>query len=142
MTCAILIVCLLDFSIPPVEEMPLSITSYWLFNDSGVSVPWGGQADGDPTVYANMMPTDPAHAEQVGACIGDWVTLGYTTAVSFTWQGKPLTIACWDAFGLESYRKPFFHGGYGEWVIPVDILSPLPYHGLVWEWQREMVPVR
>ena len=126
---------------PPIEQMPLSITSYWLFDDVGTPVAFGGQADSDPTVYANMVQTDPAHAGEVGACIQSWVTRPYTTAVSFTWQGQELQVACYDNFGLESYRRPFYHEVYGVWVVPVDVLSPYPMHGLVWDWSTEIVRV-
>ena len=126
---------------PPIESMPLSVTSYYIFDDEGHVVAWEGQADSDPSVYANMQPTSPADAGKVAACIGDWVTLPWTTAVSFTWKGEPMTVACYDAFGLESYRRPFYHDGYGAWCIPIDILSPTPYQGLVWDWSTEMVEV-
>ena len=126
---------------PPVDEMPLSVTSYWLFDDSGNPVAWGGQADGDPHHYANMYPTSPDHAGKVGACISAWVKRGWTKAISFLWQGKRIIIHCYDAFGLESYRQPFYHDGYGRWVVPVDILSPVPYHGLVLEWEASVVEV-
>lgn len=126
---------------PPIEAMPLSLTSYWLFDDTGQPVAWSGQADGDPGHYANMVHTDPAHAGKIGACIGEWVTMPYTTAVSFTWQGQRYDVACFDAFGLESYRQPFYHEGYGVWVVPVDVLSPVPLHGLVWEWEAAMIGV-
>ena len=126
---------------PPVGEMPLSITSYWMFDDNGNPVAWEGQANGDPGHYANGEATSPDHACKVGACIQDWTLLNWTTAATFWWQGEQMTIACYDNFGLESYRRPFYHAGYGEWVIPIDVLSPLPYHGLVWEWGTEMVKV-
>lgn len=126
---------------PPIEQMPLSVTSYWLFDEAGQPVAWDGQADGDPHHYANMQPTSPGHANQVGACISDWTRFNWTTSVSFVWQGQPLDIACFDAFGAVSYRQPFFHEGYGTWVVPIDVLSPEPLHGLVWEWQTEVVLV-
>ena len=129
-------------AVPAVEDMPLSVTSYWLFDDTGQPVAWGGQADGDPLHYANGQTTSPDDAGRVAACIGEWVKRGYTTAVSFTWQGQPVTVACYDAFGLESYRQPFFHEGYGEWVVPIDLLSPVPFHGLVREWNTAVVEVK
>lgn len=124
----------------PIDSLPLSVTSYWPFVD-GQPMAWAGQADGDPHHYANMQPTSPDHAGQVAACIQDWTRREWTTALSFTWQGQPMTLACWDTFGAESYRQPFYHDGYGKWVIPVDVLSPAPYHGLVRDWQREVVSV-
>ncbi len=126
---------------PPLEEMPLSITSYWLFDATGAPVAWEGQANGDPWHYANLEPTSPSHARQVAACIQPWTRFGWTTAVSFWWQGEWLTVACYDNFGAVSYRQPFYHDGYGRWVIPVDVLSPVPYHGLVREWETDMVQV-
>lgn len=126
---------------PPVADMPLSVTSYWIFDDSGVPVAWNGQANGDPDHYANGEATSPDHAGKVAACIQDWTLLGWTTAVTFWWGGEQMTVACYDNFGDEDYRRPFYHAGYGQWVVPIDILSPLPYHGLVWDWSRDVVQV-
>lgn len=128
-------------AVPPIEGMPLSLTSYWFWDEDGQPVAWAGQADGDPFHYANMVETDPAHAGKVGACIGAWVTRPWTTAVSFTWQGQQYDVACFDAFGDVDYRRPFYHEGYGAWVVPVDLLSPVPLHGLVWEWDTAIVEV-
>lgn len=126
---------------PPMADMALSLTSYWLFDDLGQPVAWGGQADGDPFVYANMYPTSPDHAWNVAACIGSWTRRYHTTAVSFFWGGAWRELACYDAFGAVNYREPFYHDGYGRWVIPVDILSPEPIHGLVMEWETAVVAV-
>jgi hypothetical protein len=121
--------------------MPLSVTAYWFFGPDGEPIPWNGQADGSPEAYANMQPTSPDHAQKVGACIQDWTLFYWTTAVSFVWQGQELQVACYDNFGLESYRQPFYHDGYGVWVVPVDVLSPYPMHDLVWDWHTDMVRV-
>lgn len=126
---------------PPIEQMPLSVTSFWMFDDNGNPVAWGGQANGDPGHYANGEATSPAHAGKVAACIQDWTLLNWTTAVSFWWGGEQMTVACYDNFGAPSYRRPFYHAGYGTWVVPIDLLSPLPYHGLVWDWSRDVVQV-
>lgn len=126
---------------PPVDQMPLSVTSYWLFDDSGTAVAWNGQANGDPNHYANGEATSPAHAGRVAACIQDWTRLGWTTAVSFWWDGQLVEVACYDNFGLASYRQPFYHSGYGRWVVPVDVLSPVPLHGLVEQWETAVVVV-
>ena len=126
---------------PPLDEMALSLTNYWFYGPDGEPVAWEGQSDGDPSVYANSYPTSPEHEWLVSACIGDWTKLYNTTAVSFYWEGEWREVACYDAFGLESYREPFFHDGYGRWVIPVDILTDDPVYGLVTEWQTAVVPV-
>ena len=126
---------------PPIEEMPLSLTNYWFFDSDGNPVPYGGQANGDPYHYANTEPTSADHAGKVAACIQEWTTFGWTTAVTFMWYGEQMTVACYDNFGAESYRQPFYHEGYSEWVVPIDLLSPVPYHGLVREWATDMVRV-
>ena len=126
---------------PPVEQMPLSVTSFWFFDADGNPVAWQGQANGDPYHYANTEPTSADHAGKVAACIQEWTTFGWTTAVTFMWYGEQMTVACYDNFGAVNYRQPFFHEGYGEWVVPIDILSPVTYHGLVREWSTDMVRV-
>lgn len=126
---------------PPLDQMPLSITSYWLFDENGRPTAWGGQANGDPYHYANGEETSADHAGRVGACIQDWTLYNWTKAIRFTWQGRPMLLHCYDNFGAVSYRRPFYHDGYETWVIPVDILSPEPYHGLVYDWALEVVPV-
>ena len=73
---------------PAIEEMALSLTSYWFFGPDDEPIPWNGQADGDPERYANSHPTSADHAWQVSACISDWTTLYWTTAVSFTWGSQ------------------------------------------------------
>lgn len=128
-------------AVPPLESMPLSLTSYWMFDDDGQPVAWGGQANDDPGHYANGEVAVPEHAGNVAACIQDWTLFYWTTAVSFTWQGQQMQVSCYDNFGAESYRRPFFHDGYDVWVVPVDILSPVPFHGLVWEWSTDTVKV-
>jgi len=126
---------------PPLGEMALSLTNYWLFDEVGTPLAWGGQADGDPYHYANMQPTSAAHDWQVSACIGDWTKFYHTTAVTFWWQGEWRELVCYDAFGLESYRQPFFHEGHEQWVIPVDVLTSEPVYGLVDSWETATVPV-
>jgi hypothetical protein len=128
-------------AVPPIESMPLSVTSYWLFDADGEAVAWNGQANGDPWHYANGEATSPDHAGKVAACIQDWTLLYWTTAVSFWWGGEFITVACYDNFGAVDYRQPFYHDGYGEWVVPIDILSPVPFHGLVRDWSTAVVKV-
>ena len=94
---------------PPVSEMPLSVTSFWFFDADGNPVAWQGQANGDPYHYANTEPTSADHAGKVAACIQEWTTFGWTTAVTFMWYGEQMTVACYDNFGAESYRQPFYH---------------------------------
>lgn len=69
------------------------------------------------------------------------LTSYWTNTVIFWWNGEQRMVACNDAFGRESYRQPFYHDGYGLWVIPVDVFSPEPIHGLVWEWQLGNIEV-
>lgn len=126
---------------PAIEDMALSLTSYWFFGPDGEPVAWNGQADGNPEGYANSYPTSPDHAWRVSACISEWTTLYWTTAVSFMWGSQIREVACYDNFGLESYREPFFHDGYGQWVIPVDVLTPEVVHGLVHDWSTTTVQV-
>lgn len=126
---------------PPLDAMPLSVTSYWFYDEDGQPVAWKGQADGDPSIYGNSYPTDISHAGRVGACIQELVRRVTTHAFTFTWRGQLITIHCYDTFGKVSYRRPFYHNGYGRWVIPIDILSPTPYHGLVSEWSLSVVEV-
>lgn len=136
---------------PPIEQMPLALTNYWFFDSSGNPVAWNYQANGEPDEYANLYPTDPSHAWQVAACIQDWTKLyvepepgyiaPYTTSISFWWNGQERTVACYDNFGAITYRRPFYHSGYGQWVIPVDVLTPEPVYGLVWDWSMDMVVI-
>lgn len=126
---------------PPLEDMPLSLTSYWTMDSDGNYVPWNGQADDTPHLAANGTLLTPDMAWQTSACISDWTTRYWTNTVIFWWNGEQREVACNDEFGRESYRQPFYHDGYGLWVIPVDVFSPEPVHGLVWEWQLGNVQV-
>lgn len=139
---------------PPLEQMALSLTNYWFFDSAGAPVAYEGQADGDPSVYGSLYPTSAGHKWQVAGCIGGlkdspwpaWTktylgpdAVSYTTAVSFLWYGERVTLVCADTFGLESYRRPFFHEGCGCWVVPVDILTDEPVKAFVWEWETTAV---
>lgn len=126
---------------PPIEEMPLSVASYWTMDEDGNYIAWNGQADDSPELAANGTYLTPDLAWQAGACISEWTTRYWTTSVVFQWGGEVREVACHDEFGRESYRRPFFHDGYGLWVIPVDVFSPEPVHGLVWEWNTGRVQV-
>jgi hypothetical protein len=126
--------------------MPLSLTNYWFFDSDGNPVPWAGQANGEPERYANLYPTSAAHEWRVAGCIQGWTKLyegewSWTTAVSFTWGGEDRAVACFDNFGDEGYRRPFFHERYGLWVIPTDILTDEPVYGLVWDWATDMTRI-
>jgi hypothetical protein len=131
---------------PPISQMPLSLTNYWFFDSDGNPLPYGGQANGEPERYANLYPTSADHEWRVAGCIQDWTKLyegwdSWTTAVSFTWQGEARAVACFDNFGDEDYRRPFFHERYGLWIIPVDILTGEPVYGLVWDWAIDMTRI-
>jgi hypothetical protein len=39
------------------------------------------------------------------------------------------------------YRRPFYHPGYGTWIIPVDVLTDEPVYGLVWGWETAVVQI-
>lgn len=131
---------------PPLQEMPLGLTNYWFFDKNGRPVAWNGQANGQPDYYANMYPTDAAHNWHVAGCIQDWTKIYHgqgsvTTAVSFWWHGEQRELACYDNFGDADYRRPFYHPGYGTWIIPVDVLTDEPVYGLVWGWGTAVVQI-
>jgi hypothetical protein len=131
---------------PPIEKMPLSLTSYYFLDEDGEPVAWNYQANGDPGRYANMYPTSANHEWKVAACIQDWTKLwqgefSWTTSVSFMWDSVEREVSCFDNFGAVGYRQPFFHEGYGEWVIPLDIMTDEPVHGLVWGWSSDMARI-
>lgn len=124
-----------EYERPPLGEMPVSLTSYWIFDEQGDYLPgWGGQCDSSCEDAANGVILTLDMAGRVGACISSWVKFRpHTLTVVFS-DGSMME--CVDAFGRESYRQPFFHEGYGRWVIPADILYPPPgVHGLVENWR-------
>jgi hypothetical protein len=122
--------------IPPIEEMCLSITSFWPWNEQGYLYDgWHGQCDSDCSVTSGGYRL-PEKAEDYGggyaACISGWTAVAeYPTAHLVTgWDD----LVCVDSFGDPDYRKPFYHYGYERWVVPVDILAPFA-HGLDCDWE-------
>lgn len=120
---------------PPIEEMCLSVTSYWVWNDSGVMMDgWGGQCNEDCsyTASGHRLPY-LAQDFQGGyaACIQDWTKLkGYPTkVVTF----DEFSLFCVDNFGDPDYREPFYHDYYKRWVVPIDVLAQ-GVHRLVCNW--------
>ena len=120
---------------PPLEEMCLSVTSYWVWDKNGkIFDGYHGQCDADCSFTgAGYYLPEKAEDYQGGyaACIYDWTMLkGHNTrtvnVLGEKWH-------CVDNFGKESYWEPFFHYGYWDWVIPVDLLAPLE-HGLYCDW--------
>lgn len=119
---------------PPVHTMPLSLTNYWTMDEEGRYIPWNGQADDSPHLAANGKLLTADSNWLSAACISEWTTIGWTTEIRFTYGGQERATACNDEFGRVTYRKPFYHEGYGLWVIPVDVYTPEPIHTLIWEW--------
>lgn len=64
--------------------------------------------------------------------------IGFHTGPSGNAQGIADYFSRLDAV---AYREPFYHSHYERWVVPVDVLSPVPLHGLVWEWETAVVQV-
>lgn len=128
---------------PPISEMCLSVTSYWVWDEQGDMLPgWGGQCNHDCSTVASGHRL-PKRVEDYGggyaACIQDWTMLkGYSThVVTF----GDFSHYCVDNFGDANYREPFYHDYYEQWVVPVDILDP-GMHGLECNWtvSRGMAP--
>lgn len=109
-------------------EMCISLTSYWVWKEDGTFLDgWGGQCDSDCTTTANgtTLSHDWAWTGQgdplsAAACISPWVRLGTTRTITLPYYGE---VSCVDAFGLESYRQPFYHPTYERWIVPVDLLA-------------------
>ena len=129
--------------VPPISEMCLSVTSYWVWDEQGDMLPgWGGQCNDDCSTVASGHRL-PKRVEDYGggyaACIQDWTMLkGFPThVVTF----GDFSHFCVDNFGDLNYREPFYHDYYEQWVVPVDILDP-GMHGLECNWSigRGMAP--
>jgi hypothetical protein len=113
--------------VPDRNEMCLSITSYWVWDEGGQILDgWQNQCNEDCSITASGTRL-PLHASEYSggyaACIQDWTSLvGYPTRVLDVPGYGHYT--CVDTFGDLDYRQPFFHEGYDRWVIPVDLLHP------------------
>lgn len=128
--------------IPPLHELPLSVTSYWPFALDGTPIPYNYQADDSPDYTGNGTYITTNDSWVYAACPSDWVfSYGYTRQVTFWLNGEQKTVICADNFGNEIYRNVFWHGGYETWVLAIDVLTPEPLHQLVYEWDIEPVEV-
>lgn len=109
---------------PPITEMCFSVTSYWPFDD-GVLTPYGGQADSDPTKTANGFKITGEHqANTFVASSLPFVGQEFCNS----WLG---CVPIHDTFGDPTYQAgPFWHDGYKQFVIPIDVFSPEPAHYL------------
>lgn len=117
-------------------DVCLSVTSYWPYVDvdgEWVAQAWNGQADSDPHMTAAMYPLTPDDAGKIAATplplIGTEIVLN---------TGN-FNLQAFDTFGHPIYQAGgFWHSQYKKWVIPVDVLSPVPIHYL--ECDYEIVP--
>ena len=121
--------------IPPIEDMCLSVTSYWPWDDDGQLYDgYHGQCDADCSYTGGgyYLPEQASnYPGGYAACIYDWTSRkGYSTRVvnvlGEEWY-------CVDNFGVESHWEPFFSLAYLDWVVPVDLLAP-EGHGLYCDW--------
>lgn len=123
---------------PPVNDMCLSVTSYWVWDSFGDIFPgWEGQCNEDCSLTAAGYELPPRAEEYTGgyaACIQDWTKLkGFPTKVV---KFDDFRVYCVDNFGDPNYRAPFYHDYYQRWVIPVDILAE-GVHELQCNWTLE-----
>ena len=109
---------------PPVIEC-YSITNYWPFNELGELVPFNGQADESPDLTANgYRITGVDQAYTFVAAPVQFVGKQFCT----DWLG---CVPIHDTFGNITYQSgPFWHSGYNQFVIPIDIFAPDPIHYL------------
>lgn len=119
---------------PPIHETSLLILNYWPLNELNEFVPFNYQADDSPQYAGTGFKLEVDMAGQVGACISGWSKSGWTTAVSFWYREEYHTVVCVDSFGLNSYRHPFYHPNFEQYVIALDIFSPTPIYELIEEW--------
>lgn len=120
---------------PPVADMCLSVTSYWVWDAQGdIYDGWMGQCD-ENCSYTGAGYYLPDRAEEYeggyAACIQDWTKLkgSPTNIVNF----GEFSVYCVDNFGDPDYREPFYHDYYDRWVVPVDVLAE-SVHGLYCDW--------
>lgn len=123
--------------VPPLSQTPLHVTNYWVFDENGEYLPgYMGQCDSDCSATATGFVLEQEDRGQVEACISKWTRLYWTTALTF--NGR--TVACVDTFGDETYRAgPFWHEGWGSWVVAVDLFTDQPTYELVYNWEKEVV---
>lgn len=112
---------------PPMEELCVSITNYWVWNEAGELIPWNGQADGDPGHTADMTPLSLDLEWQIAA--GPLPLMGRTYVFP---NGHEVRIA--DTFGAPAYQAgPFWHYTYDQFVWGLDVLTDEPLHYLLCE---------
>lgn len=141
---------------PTIYEACWSVTSYWPFKlvdvetqeklnfyemtydrimylvEAGmvewIPVPFGGQADANPTTTGDGTCIDP-YTDNRALVAGPIETYGHSFV--FPWDEK---IVQHDTFGLKMYQDGvFWHNYYKQFVIGVDILSFEPVHYLMCE---------
>ncbi len=127
-----------EYNPPPIQDMCLSVTSYWVWDSFGdIFSGWEGQCDENCSLTAAGYTLPPQAEDYFGgyaACIQDWTKLKTfpTTIVKFA----DYSLYCVDNFGDLDYRAPFYHDNYKRWVIPVDILAE-GVHELQCNWSLE-----
>lgn len=115
---------------PPIHEVCVSLTNYWPFDDSGELAPLNGQADSTPQYTAVMHELTSPDIDRWSLVAGPASLLGKTVCVGY-YGCYPVL----DTFGTIVYRQGvFWHDGYGQWVIGVDVLTDAPIHELVCNW--------
>lgn len=111
-------------TIPKADDLCISLTAYWPFDDDGNAIPFNGQADATPNQTANGFHISPANKNTVAAAplglVGGNVSVFGIDAV------------IQDTFGHDVYQHGvFWHDYYERWVLPIDILSDDEIHYLV-----------
>ena len=102
---------------PPIDEACLLITTYWVFDENDIAVPFGGQADSDPNSTANGTHITPESENQIAAIPFDMVG-------SMVYLSNGLVLYGADTFGdLERQGGLFWSDYFDQWVIGVDILT-------------------
>ncbi|TXH17228.1 MAG: hypothetical protein E6R03_04300 [Hyphomicrobiaceae bacterium] len=119
------------------NEIPILLTNYWPLDEDGQFVPWNYQADATPHLTANGTELSRELEWLVAACIDEWNSIGWTTAVSFYYDGEYRRVLCEDEFGAPGYWNPFYHPRWG-WVIPVDVFTAEPVYEIIYLWDREV----
>lgn len=93
-----------------------------------IPVPFGGQADANPTSTGDGTHIDPYTANR-SLVAGPIPTYGHTFV--FPWGER---LVQHDTFGLKMYQNGvFWHSRYMQFVIGVDVLSFEPVHYLLCE---------
>jgi hypothetical protein len=132
---------------PDINSMCLHVTSYWPYDENGIIYDgWHYQCNESCRMTGGLYVLPDLASQYNGgfaACITGWTArYGWPTSWIEIDQGYAngtgwyTNVACVDGFGAESYRQPFYHWNYQQWVIPIDILSKQPIHELVCNWDR------